>query len=193
MGIIKLMYGEISKLDYIGDHFRKSLESSFSLIERTTDNGTINELEKEIIPRRVKCQKDKIFEIIRDVSFRFPGAAIIEAVKQPDFLSSANSRKERERSDGTNTFAECITVPKGDYHSWNPTDKAAKSIHDSSPNEKKDEVIIVYIYPMSGTSDDSYFNQAVNLFDKIVEKNSIGANDNDRKNSQYKDQKLSSE
>ncbi|MCX5824152.1 MAG: HD domain-containing protein [Deltaproteobacteria bacterium] len=190
MGIINFMYNEICDIEYISDSFKESLKESFSLIERTTDNGAINEFEKQIIHRRIKYQKDNkdnISEIIKDVSFRFPGAAIIEAVKQPDFLSSANSRKKRERSDGTTTFAECTIVPKGDYHSWNPTDIAAKSIHDSSLNEKKDEVIIVYIYPMLGTSDDTYFKQAVNLFDKIVEKNSIMVIDNDRKNSQYKE------
>jgi len=49
------------------------------------------------------------------------------------------------------------------------------------------QVAIRDIYPMSGKSDHSYFTQAINLFNKIVEKNSIGVIDNDRKNSQYKD------
>jgi len=96
MGIIESMYSKISKKDYISDDpFKKSLGSGFSLITNIKGDEAINGLEKEIISRRVKCQKDKIFEIIRDVSFRFPGAAIIEAVKQPDFLSSASSRKEK--------------------------------------------------------------------------------------------------
>jgi len=133
MDIIKFMYGKISKIDYISkDPFKENLKNIYELITSTKSNGAINEFEKKIIRKRIKYQKDKISEIIKDVSFKFPGAAIIEAVKQPDFLSSANSRKERERSDGTNTFAECIIVPKGDYHSWNPTDKAVKSTHDSS-------------------------------------------------------------
>jgi HD superfamily phosphohydrolase len=187
MGIIKHMYNRIRDIDYISDSFKKSLKNSYSKIDETKGDGAINKFEKEIIPKRIKYQKDKISEIIKDVSFRFPGAAIIEAVKQPDFLSAADSRKKRERSDGTNTFAECTIVPKGDYHSWNPRNIAAQSIHDSSFNEKKDEDTIVYIYPMSGTSEDSYFKQAVNLFDKIVEKNSIMVIDNDRKNSQYKE------
>ena len=45
---------------------------------------------------------------------------------------------------------------------------------DSSLNEKKDEIILVCIYPMSGDLDNSYFKQALNLFDKLVEKNAIG-------------------
>jgi hypothetical protein len=173
MGIINSMFNNIGNIKYISGSFMNNLNASYELISKTKGNRDISEIEKKITHRRIKYPKDKISEIIRDVSFRFPGAAIMEAVKQPDSLSSANSRKRRERSDGTNTFAESTIVPKGDYHLWNPTHVSEQSIHESSLNEKKDEVVIVYIYPMSGIIDNGYFKQAVNLFDKILEKNSI--------------------
>ena len=167
---------------YLSKPFMKNLEIGYKLICDTKSNAGINNIENKMIHERIKCQKEKMSEIIRDVSFRFPGAAIMEAVSPPDFLSAAHSRKKRERSDGTNTISECIIVPKGDYHLWNPTHLSSQSMHDSSLNAKKDDIIFVFIYPLSGELDDSCFKQAINFFSKLLEKNSIGTA-NDRKDS----------
>lgn len=173
--IIDAMFNKIEEIDlHLSNSFVQNLKVGYKLICDTKSNADINNIENKIIPKRIKYQKDKISEIVRDVSFRFPGAAIMEAIVPPNYLSAAHSRKKRERSDGTNVSSECVTVPRGDYHLWNPTHISVQSIHDSSLNEKKDEIILVYIYPLSGKLDNSYFKQAVNLFDKLLEKNSIG-------------------
>jgi len=133
-------------------------------------------LENKILHKRFKWfngRKEKIKEINRDVMFRMPGAVIIEVSTLPKFLSSSENRGERERSDGTKTFSECILVPKKDYNAWNPNDKAAVTIHDSRLNNKKGEYISVYIYPLSGNPDDNDYKYACNLFDKMLDENSI--------------------
>jgi HD superfamily phosphohydrolase len=169
--IIDAMFKNIEeKKIYLNDRFMQNLTSVYKIMCETRSNEAINEIENSIIHMRIKLSKERISEIIRDVSFRFPGAAIIDAVATQSYLSTADSRKKRERSDGTQTYSECIMVPKGDYHLWNPTHLSALSLNNSSLNEKKDENIFIYIYPMSGELNDSYFKQAVNLFDKLLEK-----------------------
>jgi len=115
----------------------------------------------------------EIKEIVRDVMFRMPGAAIIEVSRLPKFLSTADSRKERERSDGTKTFAECILMPDGGYERWNAMSKAAKSLHESSLKNISKGKITVFLYPLSEDPDDSYFKQTLNLFDKLLDKKGI--------------------
>ena len=49
------------------------------------------------------------------------------------------------------------------------------AIHDSKLNDKdkRDENISVYMYPLSGNSDNIYYKYACNLFDKLLAENSI--------------------
>jgi hypothetical protein len=131
-------------------------------------------LEAKIIHWRFKGKKDVkdiIDGIVRDVVFRMPGAAIIETVKWPNFLSAADSRKERERSDGTKTFAGCILMPDGDHETWTYTSKAAKAIHDSTLKKIEAETIFVYIYQLS--ENESYFKQTLNLLKRLLNKKGI--------------------
>ncbi len=104
-----------------------------------------------------------------------PGAAIIELRKLPEYLSAADKRKEIDRSDGTKTFAECILVPDGSPDSWTPTSKAAKAISDSPFGISSPEEHAVYLYPLSGNLDDSYFRQTLNLFDKMLNKKGVAS------------------
>jgi hypothetical protein len=93
----------------------------------------------------------------------------------PANLSVADSRKEKERSDGTKACAECILVPDGHYKYWNSASESAKAIQDSSLNDMQSNNLCVYLYPLSGETQDTYFKQAVNLFDKIAARKGVGA------------------
>jgi hypothetical protein len=89
-------------------------------------------------------------------------------------LSSSDNRGKRERSDGTKVFSECILVPKKDCNAWNSNDKAAVTIHDSRLNDKKEDIISVYMYPLSGNPDNnSYYQYTLDLFDKLLAENQI--------------------
>jgi hypothetical protein len=173
--IVKIMFEKITKQEkYMNPSFIKNLENGFKLVYHK-EKKEITNIDNKIVHKKLKSAKAEIAEIIRDVSFRVPGAAIMEMATIPDFLSTAQSRKKKERSDGTCIFSECIVVPEGDHHLWNPKHNAELSIHDSSLNAKKDDTISVYIYPLSGDPNDSNFKQANNLFDKLIEKKSISA------------------
>jgi hypothetical protein len=43
------------------------------------------------------------------------------------------------------------------------------TIHDSRLNDKKEDIVSVYMYPLSGNPDnDSYYQYTLNLFDKLL-------------------------
>jgi len=180
---VRFMYEEITDKKYknvLSTEFLKNIKEGFKTIyEEIKGEMDLKKLEKKVKHKRLKGQKKKIQGIARDVMFRMPANAIIEVMKPPGFLSSAENRKERERSDGTKTLSECIIVPKNDYNAWNTNDKASMPIHDSRLNEKKDkrderdENISVYMYPLSGNTDNIYYKYACNLFDKMLPENSI--------------------
>jgi hypothetical protein len=48
-----------------------------------------------------------------------------------------------------------------------------ESQQQSKLNDKKGEYITVYIYPLSGDPDDSDYKYACNLFEKMLDENSI--------------------
>ena len=175
--IVKEMFKEIEiRKNILGKDFSENIKKGFDTVNKIESEAKLKDLENKILHKRFKWfngRKEKIKEISRDVMFRMPGAVIIEVSTLPKFLSSSDNRGERERSDGTKTFSECILVPKNDYNAWNPNDKAAVTIHDSRLNDKKDEYISVYVYPLSDDSDDSNYKYACNLFDKMLDENSI--------------------
>ena len=79
--ITKKMFKSVEEREpYLNEIFMQNLRSSYKLICDTRSNRDINILENKIVHRRTKFQRDKISEIMRDISFRFPGAAIMEAV-----------------------------------------------------------------------------------------------------------------
>ncbi|MFZ3138685.1 MAG: HD domain-containing protein [Thermodesulfovibrionales bacterium] len=175
--IICLMFKEIEKKERIFNNiFLENIGLGFGKVIKTNSEDDLKELESKIIHWRVEGTKEKkIDELLRDVKFRLPGAAIMEAHRLPKALSTADSRKEKERSDGTKIFSENILVPKENYEIWNPTHKAAIAIHDSSLNSATEESINVYLYPLAGDLDNSHFKQAVNLLEKLFNRNGISA------------------
>jgi hypothetical protein len=146
-------------------------------VDDTKSLAQLKALEKKMTVREFISSEslDSISSTIRDVTFRIPGAVIIELRKMPNNLAISDSRKEKERSDGTKAGAECILVPDGHYKLWNSTSKATKALQDSSLKDNKKDNLCVYLYPLSGDSEDTYFKQAVNLFDKITERKGIEA------------------
>jgi HD superfamily phosphohydrolase len=173
--IVEKMFEEIKiRENILGKKFFKNIKKGFNVVCDTDDSDVLQALEREITHKRFNDQKIKIKEIIRDVMFRMPGAAIIEISTLPKFLSSSDNRGKRERSDGTKVFSECILVPKKDCNAWNSNDKAAVTIHDSRLNDKKEDIISVYMYPLSGNPDNnSYYQYTLDLFDKLLAENQI--------------------
>ncbi|MCD6449352.1 MAG: HD domain-containing protein [Thermotogaceae bacterium] len=161
---VRFMFEEITDKKYknvLSTEFLENIKECFETIEKIKSEEDLKKLEQKVTHKGLKGQKEKIQGIARDVMFRMPANTIIEVIKPPRFLSSAENRKERERSDGTKTFSECIIVPKNDYNAWNTSDKAAITIHDSRLNDKKDkrdEKISVYMYPLSGNPDNIYYS-----------------------------------
>ena len=178
LGIVEYMFKRIKKekQNIINQRFLRNLENGFIAINKDIkDEGQLKKLEQKVVHKQLKGKEEKVREIARDVMFRMPADVLIETIKLPQFLSSAESRKKKERSDGTKTFSECILVPKNDYNVWNTNNKAAMAIHDSKLNDKdkRDENISVYMYPLSGKPDNIYYKYACNLFDKLLAENQI--------------------
>ena len=125
LGIVECMFERIKKEKHniINQRFLENTGKGFSAIRDTKDEGQLKELEQKVAHKQLKGKEEKIREIARDVMFRMPADVIIETIKSPQFLSSAESRKEKERSDGTKTFSDCILVPKKDYNAWNTNDE----------------------------------------------------------------------
>lgn len=176
LAIVNLMFTKIKECETIlNTSFYKGLRMGFDKLNYINNEDRLKALEDNMLYKRLKGQRKVIAEIIRDVGFRMPGAAIIELRKLPEYLSAAGKRKEIDRSDGTKTFAECILVPDGSPDSWTPTSKAAKAISDSSFGISSPEEHAVYLYPLSGNLDDSYFKQTLNLFDKMLNKKGVAS------------------
>jgi hypothetical protein len=174
--IVELMFNEIKNMKAIfNDTFLEALERGFNAVKATEDENKLKALERMISYRRFKGKeiKDKLDEIRRDIQLKIPGAIIIEIIKSPKILSTADARKIKERSDGTKTFVECILVPDGNYETWTLTSKATRGLHDASLKNESEENITVCLYPLSEDTDDSYFRHAVNLFDKLSRKKGI--------------------
>lgn len=101
---------------------------------------------------------------------RLPGALLIDILQRPKFLSIADARKARERSDGTCTYSECIMVPSENHRRWSPDSKAERSLLGCQLDRSQSDVII-QLFPVS--SDKSYSNQARNLFVKLLDEKGI--------------------
>ena len=178
--IICLMFNEIDKNKHsFNKIFLQNLQLGFGEIINTNSEDDLKRLESKIIHWRIKGAKEKIDGLLRDVKFRLPGAAVMEASRLPKVLSTADSRKEKERSDGTKIFSETILVPKENHEIWNPTHKAAIAIHDSSLKNAIEQYHNVYLYPLAGDLDNSYFKQALNLIEKLFNKNGISTEANE--------------
>ncbi|MEW6107853.1 MAG: HD domain-containing protein [Nitrospirota bacterium] len=176
LAIVNLMFTKIKACETIlNTSFYEGLENGFKKLNHINNEDRLKALEDNMLYKKLKGQRKVIAEIIRDVEFRMPGAAIIELRKLPEYLSAADKRKEIDRSDGTKTFAECILVPDGSPDSWTPTSKAAKAISDSSFGISSPEEHAVYLYPLSGNLDNSYFRQTLNLFDKMLNKKGVAS------------------
>ena len=176
--IVEKMFEKIKiRENILGENFSKNIKKGFNTVYNIKSEGGLKALENKIRHKRFNIQRgkiEKIKEIVRDVMFRMPGAAIIEVSTLPKFLSSSDNRGKRERSDGTKTFSECILVPTNDYNAWNPNDNATVTIHNSRLNDKKENIVFVYMYPLSDNPDnDSYYQYTLNLFDKLLAENSI--------------------
>jgi len=56
---------------------------------------------------------------------------------------------------------------------WTVNNKATKGINDSSLKDSPIDNNTIYLYPLSGQPDDSNFVQALNLFDKLLNKKGL--------------------
>jgi len=174
LAIVKSMYSKIERYENLwNESFSKGLKRGFETLNDINNEDNLKALEANIVYRRLKGQRDIITDVIRDIRLRMPGAAIMELRRFPKYLSASDKRKEIERSDGTKVFAECILVPDGSLDTWTSTTKAAKAILNSSLKLPPLEEYVVYIYPLLGKSDDSYFKQTLNLFDKMLNKKGV--------------------
>ncbi len=176
--VVGFMFDKITANKYtnvLSSDFLQNITKGFETINKIQGEGDLKRLEQKVTHKRLKGKKEKIQEIARDVMFRMPSNAIVAVIKPSRFLSSAESRNERERSDGTKSFSECILVPENDHSTWNTNDKAVMTIHDSKLNDKdnKDENISVYMYPLSDDTDNSHYKYSLNLFKKLSNENSI--------------------
>jgi len=146
----------------------KKMKEGFDLISKTNSPDALKEIEQNIIYKEFIGNINKIDDIIKTVTLRLPGAAIIESVSPPSILSTAESRQKRERSDGTNEFSECILVPSEKPEIWNVNHKAQIPLSSSELKDISSKNISVFFYPYSKNVDDVYFKRAVNLFEKLA-------------------------
>ena len=153
--------------------FFENLEKGFEMVNKVKDEDGLKGVESSIISKRFFCEESMLKDIIKTVILRIPGTAIIETSKNPNILSMSDGRKERDRSDGTKQFAECILVPGGDPVLWSATSKAEAPLSDSLLKEKSVDDIRVYFYPLSGNMNDAKFIRCKNLFEKLRIKKGI--------------------
>lgn len=172
--IIKSMFKKLEEKKVLFDErFIKNLRSGFELICKTEGEDKIKGIEREITYKKFAGNKQAIKNIIKDVKMRIPGAAIIEICAPPSVLSIPEKRKEKERSDGTKQYAECILVPEGDYELWDSTCKAGIPITDSAFKNLNSDSFSVVFYPLSEDMNNIRFNQSLNLFNRLIGKKGI--------------------
>lgn len=157
----------------LSDRIKKAIQYSFTQIDETTSEDKLKALEAKIIyflscgPREMSSrEKIKYNEAAKSCILRLPGSVLIDIIESPKFLSVADARKKRERSDGTETYSECIIMPSGDYRTWYPKQTANSSLIECLSKEEERKVI-VHLYPV--TEDESYVLQAKNLYTKLLE------------------------
>ncbi|MGD2090982.1 MAG: HD domain-containing protein [Candidatus Aminicenantes bacterium] len=150
-----------------------NLEKGFKLVNDVKNEDELKKVESSIISKRFFCKESVLKDIIKKVILRIPGAAIIETSKNPNILSMSDSRKERDRSDGTKQFSECILVPGGDPLLWSATNRAEVPLSNSLLKEKSVDDIRVYFYPLSRNINDAKFIRCKNLFEKLRIKSGI--------------------
>ena len=168
LAVLYLMHDELKTLP-LTLYLQESIRKGFGEITKTRNEATLKRLESNIkyYPFDKEADYEKIVKIAKTCKLRMPGAIIIEVVKTPKFLSISDERKKKKRNDDTETFSECIIVPSGKHETWYPTQEAQQPLLASSLSEEGKKGFYVYLYPLSDNN--SYVNQAVNLFEKMKE------------------------
>lgn len=175
--IVRKMENFLVNSRLLSDRIKGAIQYAFKQINETTSEDTLKALEAKIIyflsggPREMSStEKDKYIEAAKSCILRLPGSVLIDIIESPKFLSVADARKKRERSDGTDTYSECIIAPSGDYRTWYPKQTANCSLVDCLSKEEERKVI-VHLYPV--TEDESYVLQARNLYTKLLEEKGV--------------------
>lgn len=167
--IIAEMKDYLLKRQFLTKKIKDAIEYCFTKINTIEGEDSLKELEATITYYESRKMSEnetaRYRKAARDCTLRLPGAILIDVKESPKFLSIADARKKYERSDGTNTYSECIIIPRGDYRTWYRGQKATTSFL-SSLTEKEEKEVTVYLYPI--TEDESYVNQAKNLFKKLL-------------------------
>lgn len=169
--ILKRMVEELNTKS-LNKHIKDFITRAFEKIEKTNSEESLKELETDIdslhFPDQ-KGKKDALGLIIKDCTLRMPGKILIDIDRTVKFLSVSDSRGEKERSDGTRTFSECILVPSAEHNRWNifPKTQILIPLLDSSLKKiDGDRNILVYFYPVTGEQN---YREAKNLFDKLLQ------------------------
>ncbi len=153
----------------ITEKVKVAIKNCYKKVSDTKNEDEIKRIETQIkyyTGKKMSGPEKKRYEnAAKACQLRLPGSVLIDVVDSPRFLSIADSRKEYERSDGTKTHSECIIIPDGDPKTWYRGLSACKPLI-STLKSVEESIVSVYLYPI--TDDKSYFNQAVNLFTKLV-------------------------
>jgi len=168
--MIRKMKDYLLSQKILSNKITQAIELCFEKIEQTKGEDDLKRVEKDIIylvSKKMSDTERRIYEeAAKSCMLRLPGAMLIDILKPPRFLSIADARKERERSDGTRTYSECIIVPRGNHRKWSPDSKADSSLLGFQFDQSENEVII-RLFPIS--IDKTYSNQALNLFIKLLD------------------------
>ena len=113
--IIDGMYEKLQANKLLNPVVRKSISQGYELITTTRGESALKEIERRI--KRLTFNGlelyNKVSKNAKTCKLRMPGRLIIEVVQFPKFLSIADERNTKLRSDNTKTFSECIVVPPG--------------------------------------------------------------------------------
>jgi len=168
--ILNKMVEELEQLS-LNKSIKEYIKKAFDLISNTINEDSLKKLESRIDTYNLidqKSKKDILGLTIKDCMLRMPGKILIDIDRPVKFLSIAEKREEKERSDGTRIFSECILVPSVEHNRWNTSYKTKNLIPllESSLKEiSNDNSVLVYFFPVTGEQN---YNEAKNLFSKLA-------------------------
>ena len=170
--VLEKMFESLMNNLLLNEEYKKGLRLGFKKIVDVNRSG----LKKFEVDVRIQnfdepVLFEKISKIAKTCKLRMPGALVIDVVKNKKFLSIADERKQRLRSDDTKTFSECIIVPAGKGENWYSYSKASIGLLDSEVQKEGKKGFTVYIYPLSDVT--PYVRQAENLFEKLMAQEEI--------------------
>ncbi|MHB8579898.1 MAG: HD domain-containing protein [Ignavibacteriaceae bacterium] len=179
LNVLEQMNKKLKTNNLLNYKYKNSLINGYKLISDIKGETELKELETKI--KIYSFERDdsleKINKIAKTCKLRMPGALIIDVVKTPKFLSVADERKEKLRSDDTKIFSECMVVPSGKCQTWYASQDANIAFLDSGMKDEEARGFDVYVYPLSALENDPYedpsVKQAMNLFNRLMQQENI--------------------